>query len=38
MTYTLTNSVKWLNGNLFWQIIRFTHLSYKFMKLTRQGA
>lgn len=38
MNYTLTNSVKRLNGNLLWQLWRFTRLSVKFMKLTRQSA
>lgn len=35
MTYTLTNTVKKLNGNILWQMWRFTCLSLKFMKLTR---
>jgi hypothetical protein len=38
MNYTLTNTVKRLNGNFVWQLWRFTMLSIKFMKLTRQGA
>jgi hypothetical protein len=38
MNYTLTHSVKRLNGNLAWQLWRFTCLSFKFMRLTRQAA
>jgi hypothetical protein len=38
MNYTITNSVKRLNGNLVWQLWRFTCLSLKFRKLTRQVA